>query len=82
MNSTQEISAWLRKKIAGEMKCEPNEVKTDVEFGSLGLDSLLSVSLADQLGGKLGVELDPTIFWEFPTIELLTNWLVTKKLRK
>ena len=82
MKSTQEITSWLQEKIAGEMKCDPDEIGTDTEFAALGLDSLLGVSLADELGQALGIELDPTIFWEFPTIAELTDWLVNRKLNQ
>ncbi|MEZ5345351.1 MAG: acyl carrier protein [Pyrinomonadaceae bacterium] len=82
MNSANEIAIWLRNRIAAEIKCDPDEIATDTEFTALGMDSLMSVSLADELAGVLGISLDPTIFWEFDSIAELTKWLEDNKLKQ
>ena len=82
MKSVSDISLWLQENIAQEIGCDPSDLETDTEFSSWGMDSLMAVSLAEQLAEALNVELDPTIFWEFPTIGKLSGWLEENKLSK
>jgi acyl carrier protein len=62
-------SSWLAAAIA-----------LDVPFTNYGLDSILLVTLVDELEEWLGASLDPTIFWEYPTVEILTDWLLSADL--
>lgn len=80
MKTQAEIIDWLKGKVAKEAKLKPENVLTDIPFVSFGLDSIVIVTLVDDLEYWLNISLDPTIFWEYPTIELLSNWLVTEKL--
>ena len=80
LSSREEIQAWLIERIAREVKITPDKIGTDVPFARFGLDSIVLVTLVDDLEHMVGISLDPTIFWEFPTNEILTNWLVEDKL--
>ncbi len=80
MKSREEIQTWLREKIAKEIKTAPEAVPVDVPFTNFGLDSIVIVTLVVDMEEWLETSLDPTIFWEHPTIELLTEWLITEKL--
>ncbi len=79
--STQvEIESWLVAQIAREAKMSPDSVGLDVPFARFGLDSIVIVTLVDDLERKIGASLDPTIFWEFPTITELAGWLFNEKI--
>lgn len=80
MKSSEEIQTWLKKRIAEEIKTTPNAILIDEPFTNFGLDSIMFVTLVTDLEDWLGVSLDPTIFWEYPSIEVLTEWLITEKL--
>ena len=80
LSSREEIQSWLIQRIAKEVKITPDKIGTDVPFARFGLDSIVLVTLVDDLEHMVGISLDPTIFWEFPTNEILTNWLVEDKL--
>lgn len=82
MRTREEIQTWLREKIARAIKTAPEVIIPDAPFTDYGLDSILIVTLVDDLEVWLEVSLDPTIFWEYPSIELLTEWLLTEKLAK
>ncbi len=75
MKSTGEIQSWLRERIADEIKTEPEAVSVHIPFTNYGLDSIVIVTLATDLEDWLNVSLDPTVFWEYPTIETLSRWL-------
>ena len=80
MKTKQEIVSWLREQIALETKTDSAAVPTDVPFTVFGLDSIVVVSLVTNLEEWLNTSLDPTILWEFPSIEALSEWLVSEHL--
>lgn len=80
MKTQAEIIDWLIEKVAKEAKLKPENVSTDTPFVSFGLDSIVIVTLVDDLEHWLNTSLDPTIFWEYPTIEKLSDWLITEKI--
>lgn len=82
MITREEIQNWLREKIAEKIKTTASAVAVDVPFTNYGLDSILIVTLVDELEEWLHTSLDPTIFWEYPTIEILTDWLLSADLCK
>lgn len=75
MKTHEEIETWLKERIANEIKTTPEAIPINVPFTNFGLDSIVIVTLVDDLEHWLNVTLDPTIFWEFPSIEALTDWL-------
>lgn len=80
MKTHTEITDWLIEKVAKEAKLKPENIATDAPFVGFGLDSIVIVTLVDDLEYWLNISLDPTIFWEYPTIEKLTDWLIAEKL--
>ena len=80
MRTSEEIQTWLREKIASAIEVDADVIDTKAPFTNYGLDSILIVTLVDDMEEWLEVTLDPTIFWEYPTIEELTKWLTTEKL--
>ena len=80
MKTKEEIQQWLQKKIAGETHTKPELILTNMPFTNFGLDSIVIVTLVTDLEDWLKLSLDPTIFWEFPSIEVLTDWLMTEHL--
>ena len=70
------ISEWLQESIAKELNEKPESISLTKSFPSFGLDSVIIVTLSVDLENWLGVELDPTIFYEFSSIEEITNWLI------
>jgi len=53
------------------------EVPRDRPFYELGLDSIQLIRVRKQLETALGVKVDPTALFEFPTVETLSQHLVT-----
>jgi acyl carrier protein len=78
MKTSEEIQTWLRERIAKEIKIKPETVSLHATFAGCGIDSLVIVTLVNDLEEWLNVSLDPTIFWEYPTIKDLTDWLLSE----
>ncbi len=62
--------------LAENLKLEAEDLEWDSEFGQFGIDSILSVRLANAIGEHFGVELGPTTFYQYATVGELVEGLV------
>ena len=69
----QEVIAILKSEIARESGLPIEEIGDDVDFFSLGLDSISCVYVLDRVEKKIKMELNPIWFWDYPTVELLSE---------
>ncbi|HEY9694348.1 MAG TPA: acyl carrier protein [Oculatellaceae cyanobacterium] len=69
--------------IAELLEVEPYEVNTKARFNEYGLDSLSSVSLISHLESLIEQDLSPTLLYDLPSIEVLSQRLAsgTTKLK-
>jgi len=70
-----EIQAWLVSYLAELLEIEPDEVEVKIPFERYGLDSSAAVGMTGDLEEWLGYELDPTLIYDYPTIEALAAYL-------
>lgn len=56
-----------------------SRITADITFAELNIDSLLAAQLCQELNIKLGVSLQPTIFWFSHTIRELDHYLRSEK---
>ena len=77
-NNYQHIPGWSSKRvftlIADELGINVLELSSTSRFEDMGLDSLLSLSVVDQLR-RAGLDLPTSIFWDFPTVQELEAFL-------
>ena len=74
----QELPAllvWLRQLVAERLKVSKQEVDIDSGYYELGLTSLDLMEFGRSVRAKLGVNLPPTLFFEFTTIAELAAHL-------
>lgn len=71
----EEIQAWLIAHIALYLKVPPDEIDICESFAYYGLDSSVAIVTTGELMDWLGCELEPTLFWEYPNIETLAQYL-------
>ncbi len=66
----------IRTEAAGVLGFKPVEA-LDIKRGffTLGMDSLMSVQLRNRLENQFGCFLPPTVAFEYPTIDALTNYV-------
>jgi acyl carrier protein len=73
--STTEIKAWIVSYVANMLDVNPDEVDVKIPFERYGLDSSAAVGLTGDLEEWLGREIDPTLLYDYPTIEGLVQHL-------
>jgi len=76
-NATTDIetrtSEWLANYLASSLEMADDEMDRDLSFERMGLDSSAAVALVGDLGDWLGFDLDPTMAYDYPSINLLSK---------
>ncbi|MDJ0661418.1 MAG: acyl carrier protein [Crocosphaera sp.] len=73
--SYAEIETWLISYLAKLLEVDPSTIDVTNTFESYGLDSSAAVGLSGDLQEWLGTDLDPTLLFDYPTIETLSRYL-------
>jgi acyl carrier protein len=74
----EQISELCIVSLAQIRRIPENTVGADTTFNRLGLDSLMVVYLMVDLEEKLGLELSPDDFYDYPTVNNLSRFLAAK----
>jgi acyl carrier protein len=74
----EQISELCIVSLASVLRIPRSTVDTDEKFNRLGLDSAMTVYLMVELEEKLGFELSPDDFYEYPTVDDLSRYLAEK----
>ena len=72
------IQTWLTTYLADLLNLEPKEIDVTIPFERFGLDSAAVMGLSGDLEEWLACELDPTLIYDYPTIESLAKHLATE----
>jgi acyl carrier protein len=70
-----EIQAWIVAYLAELLEIDPDEINTTISFDRYGLDSSVAVGLTGDLEDWMETKLDPTLLYDYPTIESLAQHL-------
>ena len=75
------VAAFVRDRALRALGVDPAKpVDPRTPLGDLGLDSLLAVDLRNTLGSALGKPLPATLLFDHPSIEALTDYLLSEVL--
>lgn len=70
-----EIRAYIVGLVADALQTPPAAIRSDKLLSKLGVDSGLIVDMAAALETELGFDIEPTIAWDYPTIDALADHL-------
>jgi acyl transferase domain-containing protein/acyl carrier protein len=73
--SVEKIQNWLITKLSDQFGLEESDVGVDDAFASFGIDSAQALSICGDLEVWLGKQLPPTLLWDYPTIQILSEHL-------
>lgn len=74
--ASDSIASKATVLIAREAGLEVTELTDDASFANLGVDSLMSLVIAEKFREELGVTVSGSLFLEYPTLGDLRSWLV------
>ncbi|WP_330276271.1 SDR family NAD(P)-dependent oxidoreductase [Lentzea sp. NBC_00516] len=69
------LTAQVRETVAQLLKTDPADIDLDTHFPAFGFESISLASLAQELGGRLGIDLSPAVFFQHPNIRGLVGRL-------
>jgi acyl carrier protein len=70
------LTAWLVDRVSVYLKRAPSEIDPVVPLAEYGLDSVAALSLCGDVEDGFGLILDPTVAWDYPTVDALATHLV------
>jgi acyl transferase domain-containing protein/acyl-CoA synthetase (AMP-forming)/AMP-acid ligase II/acyl carrier protein/ubiquinone/menaquinone biosynthesis C-methylase UbiE len=73
--NVEAIKTWLAARIAQELQCSSKDLDMRQPFAAHGIGSLKAVRISGELEEWLGHPLSPTLFYDYPTIEILAQYL-------
>ncbi len=80
IQTQQQIEHYLKVLISKEIGCHIEEIKATNEFIKFGIDSIKGIALLYQIERKLELDLNPMIFWDYPTIQKMSIKLAEMKM--
>jgi len=66
---------WLTDRVAAYLNTEPAAIATDATIGDYGMDSVFALSLCTDLEYEFGIFAEPTLAWDYPTIDDMATHL-------
>lgn len=80
--TTTEIQAWIVAYVADLLEVDSDEVDVTIPFDRYGLDSSAAVGMTGDLEDWLETDIDPTVLYDYPTIEALVQHLSSELTAK
>jgi polyketide synthase PksN len=74
-STAERIKALLLGVVAAQAKIRPERIKGDTELNAYGFDSIMLTELGNRLNHEYGLDLTPTAFFEYPTLDALSQYL-------
>ena len=77
------IQDWLSQWLSNKLQIPLKKIDRAKAFADYGIDSVMAVELAQDLGEWLpdNLEIEPTLAWNFPSIEALAGYLGSRRGR-
>lgn len=70
-----EFQSWLVERVAEYLPDLGEAVDPYRQLGEYGLDSIAVVAFAADVEEQLGIPVDPTAIWDYPTVSELAGYL-------
>ncbi|WP_030692727.1 acyl carrier protein [Streptomyces globisporus] len=71
------LDDWLLDRVAAYLHRGAETIEPAVPLAEYGMDSVMAMSLCGDLEDELGIEVEPTLLWDHPTIDRLRSHLAT-----
>ena len=75
-HSIDTLRPWLAARVATYVQRPVTEIETHIPLAEYGLTSVYALTLTGDIEDHLGLVVDPTVMWDHPTIDALTEVLL------
>ncbi|MGW4424417.1 acyl carrier protein [Streptosporangium sp. NPDC004631] len=76
-DSADDLRGWLVQRVASYLERDPAEISTSVSLTQYGLDSVYAFVMCGDIEDHLNLTLEPTVAWDYRTIDALADHLNT-----
>ncbi|MFF1871321.1 acyl carrier protein [Kitasatospora herbaricolor] len=76
VHTSESLTVWLVDRIAVYLRRSPGEIDPTVPLAEYGLDSVAALSLCGDVEEDFDLVLEPTVAWDYPTVEALAAHLM------
>ncbi|MEV0534376.1 acyl carrier protein [Kitasatospora sp. NPDC050463] len=73
-----ELRGWLTDRVAFYLEIPVEQIEPDVKLVEYGLESVYALALCGDAEDEFGIELEPTLAWDYPTVDALAGLLAEK----
>ena len=73
--TAEEIQEWFIAHVADLKEVAPGEIDVTVPFDDFALESTDAIGMTGDLEDWLSFRIDPTVVYDYPTIEALSQYL-------
>ncbi|MGW4895985.1 acyl carrier protein [Kitasatospora sp. NPDC004240] len=77
-----ELRTWLTERVAFYLEIPAEQIRPDVKLVEYGLESVYALALCGDAEDEFEIELEPTLAWDYPSIEALSGLLAEKLAEK
>lgn len=74
--AADEVREWLRGRVAAQTGRPAEEIRPDLPLSEYGLDSVYVLGLCAEIEDHYGIEVEPTVMWDHPSLDPLAEALV------
>jgi acyl carrier protein len=78
LDNRDALETWLAELVASVVDLEPSKIDREARFDRYGIDSAAAIGLTEELEHRLGVPVEPTLLYDYPTIRSLSAALTGK----
>ena len=73
--SADEIQDWIVQQLCDNLQMTPDQIDIGAPLESYAMDSAMAIGLTGDLEDWLGKRVEPTVFYDYPTIEEVSEHL-------
>lgn len=73
--SRTDLETWMADFLAGRLGLPAAEIDRHALMTDYGMDSVIAISMLEELTAVVGLEIDPDVIWDCPTISALAGYV-------
>jgi acyl carrier protein len=70
-----QVERWLTERVGDYLDRPAADVDPHTPLAELGMDSVYALGLCGDIEDAFGLDVDPTLAWDYPTVAAITTFL-------
>jgi acyl carrier protein len=68
-----DVRQWLVDRVCAYLEIPTPELDVHAPLAEIGLDSVYALALSGDVEDTFGIEIEPTVAWDYPTVDELAG---------